>query len=85
MKQLLCYGREFCTWRSCEREFYFSKAGREESISQYVAEVVNGCHEYCEINVQQYAACETSTFVILFTKKNESQELSQCMPLSPLL
>ena len=26
MRQLLCYWREFCTWRSCRREFYFSFA-----------------------------------------------------------
>jgi len=84
-KQLLCYRRDFCTWRSCEREFYFSKAGREESISHYVAEIVNGCHGYCQINVQQYAAFETPTHLILFTQRNESQELNQGTPLSSLL
>jgi len=85
MKQLLCYWRELCAWRSCRREFYFSKAGREMSISHYVPEIVNGCHRYRQVNVQQYAAFETSTLVNLFTQRSESQELNQGTPLSPLL
>jgi hypothetical protein len=35
--------------------------------------------------VQQHAAFETSTHVILFTQRNEIQELNQGIPLSPSL
>ena len=49
------------------------------------ADTLTSVHRYCQRNVQQYAAFETSTLVILFTQRNERQELNQGTPLSPLL
>jgi hypothetical protein len=57
----------------------------KRALTHYIAEIVNGCHGYGQINVQQYAAFETSTLFILFTQRNESQEVNQGTPLSPLL